>query len=125
MTDEKPSDAGWLHHRLAAALGSCVVMCGMLLLVPLVFAIGGHGPEPLALYAFVFSKWGATIALGASALGFIVGGERMVNFFALIWGTHPVWSEIAGWLEEHRTAGVFVASGAVALVVGFFWYSFR
>jgi len=96
----------------------------MLLVVPLVWAMAGGAPEPLVLYKFVFSKWGAAILLGASVLGFMVGGERMANAFSVIWGTHPFWSELEDWLYEHESVGVFLGFAAVSLVVGFFWYSF-
>ena len=125
MTDDRPPGVGWLHYRLAVAFCSTLVTAIMLLFVPLVVAIGGAAPEPLVLYKFVFSKWGGVILLGSSVLGFVVGGERMANFFAIIWGTHPFWSELEGWLEEHDTIAVYLGFGLVALVVGVFWYSFR
>src|SRR5437899_3908363 len=40
-----------------------------------------------------------------------------LNFFAIIWGTHRFWSELegwlyelGGWLDEHKTVGVFLRS---------------
>ena len=125
MTDDRPREVGWLHYRLAVAFCSALVMGIMLLLVPFIFAIGSGAPEPMVLYKFVFSRWGAAILLGTSVLGFIVGSERMANFFAIIWGTHPFWSELEGWLYEHETAAAFIGFALVALVVGLFWYSFR
>jgi hypothetical protein len=77
------------------------------------------------MYAFVFSKWGAATVFGIFTLGFVVGGERMANFFAVIWGTHPFWSELESWLFEHETAATVLGFALVALVVGVFWYSFR
>ena len=125
MTDDRPPEVGWLHYRLAVAFCSAFVTGITLLLVPFIFAIGSGAPEPMVLYKFVFSKWGAAILLGTSVLGFVVGGERMANFFAIIWGTHPFWSELEGWLYEHETAAAFIGFALVALVVGLFWYSFR
>jgi hypothetical protein len=125
VTDDRPPDIGWLHYRLAVAACSAFVTGIMLLLVPLILSIGGGSPEPLVLYAFVFSRWGAAILLGTSVLGFIVGDERMANFFAIIWGTHPFWSELEHWLWENETVAAFLGFGVVAMVVGFFWYSFR
>ena len=66
-----------------------------------------------------------TIEILGGVLGFIVGSERMANFFGFIWGTHPFWSEFEGWLYEHETASAFLGFGVVALVVGAFWYAFR
>ena len=125
MTSDRPPEVGWLHYRLAVAFCSAIVTCIMLLLVPLVLAIGSSAPEPLVFYKYVFSKWGAVVLFGSSALGFIVGGERMANFFSVIWGTHPFWSELESWLYEHETVAAFLGFAVVALVVGFFWYSFR
>jgi hypothetical protein len=88
LTHEKPSEVGWLHW--AVAVCSALVIGAMLLLVPLFLAVGSGAPELLVLYKFVFSKWGVAALLASSALGFVIGGERMANFFAVIWGTHPV-----------------------------------
>ena len=124
MTKDRPPEVGWLHYRLAVAFCSALLMGIMLLLVPLIVVIAGP-PEPMVLYKFVFSKWGAAILLGTSVLGFIVGDERMANFFAIIWGTHPFWSELESWLYEHETAAAVIGFALVTLVVGLFWYSFR
>jgi len=131
VADDKLTEVGWLHYRLAVAFCSAFVTCIMLLLVPPILAIAGIA-EVLVIYAFVFSKWGAAAILSVATLGFIVGSERMANFFEIIWGTHPFWSELegwlhelGGWLDEHKTAGVFFAVVFGLLVVGIFWYSFR
>ncbi len=131
VADDKLTEVGWLHYRLAVAFCSAFVTCIMLLLVPLILVIAGIA-EALVIYPFVFSKWGAAAILSVATLGFIVGSERMANFFAIIWGTHPFWSELegwlhelGGWLDEHKTAGVFFAVVFGLLVVGIFWYSFR
>ena len=86
----------------------------------------------MVIYLFVFSKWGAAAILSVATLGFIVGSERMANFFAIIWGTHRFWSELegwlyelGGWLDEHKMVGVLLAVAFSLLVVGVFWYSFR
>ena len=125
MTAEEPREPGWLHCRLAVAFCSTFVVGVMMLTVPLVIGIVGRGAEPLALYALVFSKWGVAALIAAATLGFIVGGERMANLFAVVWGTHPIWSEMESWLEEHETAGAALGFAFVALVVGFVWYSFH
>src|SRR6266513_5766865 len=131
MTDDRPPEVRWLHYRLAVAFCSAFVACVMLLLVPLILAIAGL-PEVVVIYPFVFSKWGAAAILSVATLGFIVGGERMANFFAIIWGTHRFWSvledwlyELGGWLEEHKKAGSVLAVALGLLIVGVFWYSFR
>ena len=131
MADDKLTEVGWLHYRLAVAFCSALVTCIMLLLVPLILGIAGIA-DASVIYSFVFSKWGAAAILGVATLGFILGGERMANFFAIIWGTHRFWSELegwlyefGGWLDEHKTVGVFVAVAFGLLVVGVFWYSFR
>ena len=125
MTDERPPGIGWLHYRLAVAACSAFVTAIMLFLVPLVFAMRGPTRELFPLYKFVFSKWGVATLIGSAVIGFVVGGERMANFFAFIWGTHPIWSDIETWLWEHEVAATFIGFALVALVVGFFWYSFR
>jgi len=131
VADDKLTEVGWLHYRLAVAFCSAFVTCIMLLLVPLILVIAGIA-EALVIYPFVFLKWGAAAILSVATLAFIVGSERMANFFAIIWGTHPFWSELegwlyelGGWLDEHKTAGVFFAVVFGLLVVGIFWYSFR
>jgi len=131
VADDKLTEVGWLHHRLAVAFCSAFVTCIMLLLVPLILVIAGIA-EALVIYPFVFSKWGAASILSVGTLGFIVGGERMANFFAIIWGTHRFWSELegwlyelGGWLDERKTVGVFLAVAFGLLAVGVFWYSFR
>src|SRR2546423_7140365 len=96
-----------------------------LVLLPVNLTIGRRRAEAKALFQFNFSKWGAAILFGASVLGFILGSERMANFFSVIWGTHPFWSELEGWLYEHETAAAVLGFALVALVVGLFWYSFR
>lgn len=96
-----------------------------MLIVPLATGIVGRGAEPLVLYGLIFSKWGLAILIASAILGFIVGGERMASLFAVVWGTHPIWSEMGSWLEEHETAAAVLGFTVVALVVGFFWYSFR
>ena len=128
---DKLTEVGWLHYRLAVAFCSALVTCIMLLLVPLILAIAGIA-EALVIYSFIFSKWGAAAILSVATLGFIVGSERMANFFAIIWGTHRFWSELegwlyelGGWLDEHKTVGVFLAVAFSLLVMGVFWYSFR
>jgi hypothetical protein len=73
-----------------------------MLVVPLIVGIVGRGAESLALYAFVFSKWGVAALIVFAILGFVLGGKRTANLLAVIWGTHPVWSELGGWLEEHQ-----------------------
>ena len=125
MTAEEPPEVGWLHYRLAVAVCSAFVVGVMMLIVPLVIGILGRGAEPLVLYALIFSKWGLATLVASAILGFIVGGERMANLFAVIWGTHPIWSEMGSWLEEHETTAAVLGFTFVALVVGFFWYSFR
>ena len=125
MIEDRPPVVGWLHYRLAVAFCSAFVMGVMLLLLPLILTMGSGAPEPMALYQFIFSKWGAAILFGASVLGFILGSERMANFFSVIWGTHPFWSELEGWLYEHETAAAVLGFALVALVVWLFWYSFR
>ena len=129
MTDDKPPEVGWLHYRLAVAACSAFVTGVMLLVIPLVLAIGGAAGEPLVLYAFVFSKWGGAVFLAAAVLGFALGSERMANFFAIVWGTHPLWSEVGGrledWREEHRSGAAILGFGLVAVVVGIFRYAFR
>jgi len=131
VADDKLTEVGWLHYRLAVAFCSALVTCIMLLLVPLILGIAGIA-DASVIYSFVFSKWGAAAILGVATLGFILGGERMANFFAIIWGTHRFWSELegwlyefGGWLDEDKTVGVFVAVAFGLLVVGVFWYSFR
>ena len=131
VADDKLTEVGWLHYRLAVAFCSAFVTCIMLLLVPLILTIAGIA-EALVIYPFVFSKWGVAAILSVATLAFIVGSERMANFLAIIWGTHPFWSELegwlyelGGWLDEHKTAGVFFAVVFGLLVVGIFWYSFR
>jgi hypothetical protein len=125
LTAEEPREVGWLHYRLAVAVCSAFVAGVMMLIVPLLIGIVGRGPEPLVLYALIFSKWGFATLLVSAILGLIVGGARMANLFAVIWGTHPIWSEMGSWLEEHETTAVALGFTFVALVVGFFWYSFR
>lgn len=125
MTAEEPPEVGWLHYRLAVAVCSAFVVGVMMLIVPLVIGIVGRGAEPLVLYGLIFSKWGLAILITSAILGFIVGGERMANLFGVVWGTHPIWSEMGGWLEEHETIASVLGFIVVALVVGFFWYSFR
>ena len=125
MADDRPPEVGWLHYRLAVAFCTAVVVGLMLLLFPILVLLASPNLEPLALYGYVFSKWGAAIILVASALGFAVGGERTANFFALIWGTHPFWSELESWLYEHGRTTILLGWTIVVLVVGFFWYSFR
>ena len=131
MTDERPPEIGWLHYRLAVAVCSAFVTGIMLLLVPLIVSMGTATPQLFVIYKFVFSKWGAATLLGSAVIGFLVGGERMANFFAIIWGTHPFWSklegwlyELGGWLDDHKTVGTFLAIAIGLLVVGVFWYSF-
>ena len=131
MADDKLTEVGWLHYRLAVAFCSALVTCIMLLLGPLILAIAGIA-EALVIYPFIFAKWGAAAILSVATLGFIVGSERMANFFAIIWGTHRFWSELegwlyelGGWLDEHKTVGVFLAVAFSLLVVGVFWYRFR
>lgn len=124
MSTEEPREAG-LHHRLAVAACSAFVAGVMLLIVPLVIGMIGRGAEPLALYAFVFSKWGLATLVVFAILGFVAGGERMANLFSVIWGTHPIWSEMGDWLEEHETAAAVLGFAFIALVVGFLWYVFR
>ncbi len=131
MSDDAPPGVGWLHYRLAVAFCSAFVTCVMLLLVPLILASSGV-LEVLVIYRYVFSEWGAAIVLGSATLGFIVGSERMANFFAIVWGTHRFWSKLegwlyewGGWLDEHRTVGAFLAVAVGLLVVGVFWFSFR
>ncbi|MDX1375255.1 MAG: hypothetical protein R3357_06805, partial [Burkholderiales bacterium] len=94
-------------------------------LAPLIVGIVGGGAESLALYAIVFSKWGLATVTVFAVTGFIFGGERMANIFGVVWGTHPVWSELGCWLEDHETAAAVLGFTLVVLVVGFFWYSFR
>jgi len=131
VADDKLTEVGWLHYRLAVAFCSAFVTCIMLLLVPLILAIAGIA-EALVIYPFIFAKWSAAAILSVATLGFILGSERMANFFAIIWGTHRFWSEpegwlyeLGGWLNEHKTVGVFLAVVFGLLVVGVFWYSFR
>jgi hypothetical protein len=76
------------------------------------------GKEKRFMYAFVFLKWGAATVLGLFTLGFVVGGERMANVLAVIWGTRPLWSELEGWLYEHETVAAVLGFALVALVVG-------
>ena len=124
MTDELPPGVGWLQYRLAVAFCSAVAMFVMLLVVPFILALASF-VEALVVYKLVFSKWGASILIGTAALGFIIGGERTASFFAVIWGTHPLWSELEGWLREHDKIAVWLGFVLVALVVWFFWFSFR
>jgi len=131
MADDKPIEVGWLHYRLAVAFCSAFVACVMLLLGPLVLGISSAMPRVLVMYAFVFSKWGVATVLGVFALGLAVGGERMANVFAIIWGTHPFWSELerslyelGDWLDEHKAVGSLLAVALGLLVVGIFWYGF-
>ena len=125
MSDEIPPEVGWLHYRLAVAFCSAFVTAIMLLLVPLVVSMSSAAPQLLVIYKYVFSKWGVAALLASAVIGFLVGGERMANFFAIIWGTHPFWSELECWLWEHETASALIGWGLVALTVGFFWFSFR
>src|SRR5688500_5674309 len=114
-----------LQYRLAVAC-CCVIAIGVtMLVVPLIVGIVGRGAESLALYAFVFSKWGVAALIVFAILGFVLGGERTATLLAVIWGTHPVWSELGGWLEEHQTVAAVLWFSVVASIVGFFWYSFR
>ena len=131
MADDKPTEVGWLHYRLAVAFCSAFVTAIMLLLVPLILAITGF-VDAMVIYPFVFSKWAAAVVLSVATLGFIVGSERMANYFAIVWGTHRFWSqleswlyELGGWLDEHETVGAFLAVAVGLLVVGVFWFSFR
>jgi len=131
VTDERPPEVGWLHYRLVVAVCSAFVTGIMLLLVPLIVSMSTAAPQLFVIYKFVFSKWGAATLLGSAVIGFLVGGERMANFFAIIWGTHPFWSklegwlyELGGWLDDHKTVGTFLAIAIGLLVVGVFWYSF-
>jgi len=125
VIDNTPRQESGLQYRLAVAVCTSVVIGLVMLLVPLIVGIIGSGAESLALYAIVFSKWGLATVVVFAITGFILGGERMANVFAAVWGTHPVWSELGGWLEEHETAAAVLGFALVVFVVGFFWYSFR
>ena len=104
----------------------------MLLLVPLIVSMSTAAPQLFVIYKFVFSKWGAATLLGSAVIGFLVGGERMANFFGIIGGTHPFWSKLGGrlyelgdWLDDHKTVGAFLAIAIGLLIVGVFWYNFH
>jgi hypothetical protein len=125
VIDKTPPQETGLQYRMAVAFCTAVVIGLTMLLVPLIVGIVGGGAESLALYAIVFSKWGLATVIVFAITGFILGGERMANVFAAVWGTHPVWSELGSWLEEHETAAAMLGFSLVVLVVGFFWYSFR
>jgi len=125
VTDKAPQQERGLHYRLAVAVCAAVAVGLTMLLVPLIVGILGTGAEFAALYAVVFSKWGLATVTAFAVAGFILGGERMANVFAVIWGTHPVWARLGGWLEEHDTAAAVLGWALVASVVGFFWYAFR
>lgn len=120
----RPLESG-SQFRLAVAVCAAVAIGLTMLLVPLIVGIIGGGADSLALYAIVFSKWGLATVIVFAITGFILGGERMAKVFAAVWGTHAVWSELGGWLEEHETAAAVLGFALVVLGVGFFWYSFR
>lgn len=124
MHDDKPAEVGWLHYRLAVAFCATIVMSGMLLLVPGLIIAAGPMTE-WNLYPYVFSKWGAGILVATAVLGFAAGGERTANFFAFVWGTHPFWSRLAEWLDDHETAAAVLGWLLVASFIGFAWYFFR
>jgi hypothetical protein len=101
-------------------------MAMMLLIVPgLVFLASPSADRAFNLFPYVFSKWGAGILLATAVFGFIAGSERTANLFALVWGTHPVWSRVGSWLEGHDTAAAALGWLLVASVVSFCWYLFR
>lgn len=95
-----------------------------MLVVPLVIGIVGRGAEPMALYALVFSKWGVGTLIAFAILGF-VAGDRVADFFAVIWGTHPGWCKVRDWFEEHETAAAVLWLVLLTLLVGFLWFIFR
>lgn len=82
-----------------------------LLVLPWVFVAMGRAGEPLALYAWVFSKVGLAIISVATAAGFVLGSERMANVFSFFWGTHPVWEE--DWFQRLAAALVVVVAVGV------------
>jgi hypothetical protein len=90
------------------AFCSAVLFAITLLILPFVVAALGRGSEPFALYALVFSKWGAGAIGGAFLIGFAIGSERMAEFFSFMWGTHPFWKKVEYWFHEHENLGVFL-----------------
>jgi hypothetical protein len=105
---------GWLTdtlaERLVVAFVSAVAAALTLALYPVAVTLiaGGRGGGPefefaAFLYRFVFSSVGLSIIVGASALGFLAGSERMANIFSFFWGTHSFWSDVGDRLDEFQT----------------------
>ena len=105
-----------LGERLATALASAVAAALTLFVVPLLFTMVSY--EPLALYAVIFSKSGIVVIAVASAIGFSVGSERMVNILSVFWGTHPAWKE--EWFQRIALALVILFSAGV---VGYYVFT--
>ena len=95
---------GWLASRLAAAL-ICAVAAALTLLVwssiLLLFASEARSLAGVRLIvAVVYSETGLAIIGAAALAGACIGGDRMAEFFSVLWGTHPVWSKVGTWLTE-------------------------
>jgi len=98
---------GSLTERLLVALVSGVAAALTLFLFPVALALlggGAGGGGELAFgalfYAFVFSKVGLIVVIGAAVVGFCVGSERMASVFSFFWGTHTLWARFGTYLNE-------------------------
>ena len=95
---------GWLASRLAAAL-ICAVAAAVTLFVwsglLLLFAGEARSLASAKLIAtVVYSETGLAIIGAAALAGACLGGDRMVEFFSVLWGTHPIWSRVGTWVSE-------------------------
>ena len=64
----------------------------------------------IPLVGIAFSKFGLPLVGLASAVGFVLGAERVASVFSFFWGTHPVWEH--EWFQ--RVVAALVAIAVVA-----------
>lgn len=105
------SDTISLSERVATAFVSAFAAAFTLALYPLAMLLlgtkagGGGGFELGAIfYAFVFSKVGLAVVIGAAILGFCLGSERMASVFSFFWGTHTLWERLEAYLDDRTSA---------------------